>query len=356
MNLTIWVCLGVLAVGLTACGLYGRERLWEKRKLQEVSLGEVLRLRVPADLWVDPDRRQETGDYATFLLARVNSSHLNGTTSYAENMQVTVFAPDMPLERIERSRKRFGFTMLRRWEKDDVVEETKDGRWQWKVTRVMYDKDPVHEPSWQLVLLDREARVMYDWRGFRKQYELETAKKNLRFMAESATVAAERGAFFTARRDWVEAERQGLYAENLVKVERALGFRLEPDVWHVEGPWRYAIDNERPQRFIVARRLGEELRGRPVDFLGPVTRYAIVQNGYLWEDNQGSGGPTLPLELQDGLRREFPEENTNYYYTIQAANLWRPLPDGFLAAMQGKAMEMDRRYQAGKLVVPAEIR
>ena len=70
MSSTTIVCLlGVAAAGLCACGMYRHERVWERMKLTEITLGELGTVRVPAE-W-----------HTTAVEADLKGSGTSGTTS-----------------------------------------------------------------------------------------------------------------------------------------------------------------------------------------------------------------------------------------------------------------------------------
>jgi hypothetical protein len=330
MSVTTLLCLAALAAGLVACGLYGRERVWEKGRLAEQGLGELGRVRLPAELRPDGYEARETGDWAAYGFRRVHDTHLNGQTSYAEALEVTVYAEDFPLGAGE-------------------------GRWEWTVTAEVYERHPVTEPSWRVVLVDRERRVRLEWRGFQKQYRVETAKRNLLFVAEGLALGGDRAAFFAARRDWEPGTWATFYAENRRAVERELGMVLPVGEWREKEGWRYGIDNGRPQRLIAMRRLGADRREAPVDFRGPVTSYSVLP-GHVWQDNQGSGGGLAPREMVEALRGDLGEVGTRTFFVVQTVNLWRAVGASELRSVWARALEMEREYAAGRLVVEAARR
>lgn len=302
----------------------------------DVTLGELGRARIPEEWQASVLEPNVSADSAVFTVKRKNASHWNGYTSYAETLLLTVFAEDLELERIP------GFT---RRPNDDIAEETTGGRWKWKVTREMYDRDPVHEPAWRVRLLDQEKRVLYDWLGYQKQYSMETAKRNIRYLAGGVTLHADRRAFFAARRDWPTDGWRENYAENF----RQLG-DVAVGKWTVSGPWRYAVDRERPQHFILMYRLGTREKDYiPVDFHGPVTKF-LWWDDFLRQDNQGAEGGLLSEELLAPLRGEFPDRGKVYFYSVQKINLWQKRGPINIEEMKRAALSLEKRFRAGTLV------
>lgn len=346
---TVIGLVGIVAAGVFLLGCFRRGAV-----LQEVALGELGRVRVREDLRKTSADPQITPDYAAFAFQRLNDTHLNGYSSYAEDLQITVFAEDLELERIERGTHEFGYASILRGPKDDIVEEATVGTLQWKIMRVVYDRHPVLEPSWRVLLLDRQRRVLFEWRGFQKQYSLEEAKRAVQSMVDSLSLAEGRAAFFAPRRSWsVDTWRQN-YVENVAALEALLG-KTEEGRWRTDGPWRYAIDRERPQRFVLMRLLGATPNPNgPMDFRRPVTRYSFLKE-YLRQDNQGGDGGMLSRDLLEAMRPEFADPEAYYYYSVQTLDLWvRHESIGTeLNEMRAKFERLLKDYEEGLAVGPS---
>ena len=71
---------------------------------------------------------------------------------------------------------------------------------QWRIVKEIYDRDPVHEPSWRVKPLDGGRRVPMHWRTFQSQYSL-AAKRNAQASKESLSVTEGRKGYFASRRD-----------------------------------------------------------------------------------------------------------------------------------------------------------
>jgi len=329
----------LMLLGLTACGFAGKDR----GKIVDASLGSLGSIRLPDKLQADLRDGAEMEDWASFAFRRTNSSHLNGQTSYRELMQITVFAEDLEVERM------IAASGLPPRHKDQIVEEKKSGDIYWKIVRIIYERHPVEEPAWRIDILDLRKRVALDWVGWQKHYSLAEAKQYMEEMLASVTVKDGRAAFFAGLRDW---PAQG-WQENYVKNLRLLGVDMPEGQWRTDGPWRYAIEGERPRRFVLAYRLAVEPKpDGPVSFDGPVTKYIVI-DGYLRQDNQGHDGGILAESLAESLIGQDREESKVHYYSIQTVNLWKENPPGLLDAMKRQALELERQYRAGTLVTPA---
>ena len=214
---TVVGLVGMAVAGVFLLGCFRRERLWA-----EVALGELGRLRTPAELRERPRDPDITQDYAAFTFQRVHDTHLNGQTSYAEELQITVFAEDLELERIERGTHAFGYASILSRPKDDVVEQLTVGHLQWKVTREIYERHPVREPSWRVLALDRERRVLLDWRGFQKKYNLAEAKQHVQSLLDALSLREGRKDFFASRRDWPADSWRQNYDRNVAALGQAV--------------------------------------------------------------------------------------------------------------------------------------
>ena len=90
--------VGVLiavAVGTMACFLFRKSRIWSELKQTQVSLDGLANVTVPADLRYDSEAVRHDGDTAQFRFQRVNDHHLNGMTSYAENLLIIKGHPEL---------------------------------------------------------------------------------------------------------------------------------------------------------------------------------------------------------------------------------------------------------------------
>lgn len=331
MAQTALIILLTALASLTACGLFARERLWANGKSQAVELADLATLRAPEGLRYIPHRKLPNGDSEPYEFERTYKHHLNGTASLAENLTITIHAADRPVEPGE-------------------------GRWQWSVKAETYERDPVVEPSWRVRLLDREANIELDWRGFQKHYTVETAKRNLQWMAETI-VTPNRKAWFQARRDWpTDGWRENL-AHNLPRVQRELAaLGMPPAVegqWTAHGELRYTLDHDRPQHFLLALQLGTEPKlTYPVDMHGPVTQYTFV-DGRLWQHIRNDGG-MLPAPELARLRPEWTEPGNVYYYSIQKLNLWGT-PHASVKELIAQARQLQSRHRAGTLITRAPL-
>lgn len=292
-----------------------------------VALEDVAEVRLPEDLRLDAGRTEHTGDKSTFHFRRVNDTHLNGQTSYAELLSLSLLAEDMPCAE--------GIN----------IEET------------VYERHPVKEPAWRIRITDPKAGVAIDWQGFKKHYTAEKAKAYLYEIRDSVKWKRDRAGHFRSHRDWDVAHRE----RNLQLVAEALAMLGLPPVeegkWTAHGDWRYSIDNERPQRFHLVRVIAHvQLPDGPFRLLTPLTVFRYVRGGW-WQDNQGLGGGIVPKALLAGLTDEMASREQVYFYRIQALQLWKE-HDSVEMAIRDLMREGDHRaeefYQRGAVDGDAE--
>ena len=326
---TVIGMIGVAAAGGILFGILRRERPWQPVALSD--LGQVI---VRSDLRIDPDWERSTGDSTKFEFRRVNDTHINGQTSYAEDMQLTLFAEDLEWERIDPT-----------------------GDVDWKITNEVYERHPVTEPSWRIVHLNREKRAIINWRGFRKHYDLPAAKQYVQRIMDSITITGNRREHFAAHRDWPANTWQQNHTANVVALERIFG-KLPQGQWQSEGIWHFTIDTERPRHFVLIRRIAKTPKpDGPMDFRGPITRFNFVGD-YLRQDNQGSGGGKLPPYLLEPFRKEFDDPTAAYYYSIQTLNLWQPHAsiETEINRMRGEFDKLQLENEAGRLITESPRR
>lgn len=319
--------VGVLGLAvLVASGLARRERLWERMAGEQVALGGFGTIRLPDGLQARPDEDDVAADEAGFVFRRVNRTHWNGQTSYAELLRVTIYAPDAVPDFAAAS--------------------------PWTVMATTYDRDPVHEPAWRILLRDQKRHIQLDWLGYKSHYSLEEAKANLQFLLRNITLREGHAAIFSSHRDWPETGWKQNFDANLAVITATLG-AVPAGRWRTDGPWLYAVDRERPQRLLIAYRLGVRDRAEgPMDFEGPLTRYRFVRGSW-WQDNQGSGGGIIGNALMNGFRSELPDPAKDYYYSVQTLNIWKPVTAAQINAMKQAALASHNELTGGRLLRPS---
>ncbi|MBS1826625.1 MAG: hypothetical protein JST93_15020 [Acidobacteria bacterium] len=267
-----------------------------------VDLDGIAEMQLRADLRLDSRETEQTGDRSTFHFRRVNDTHINGQTSYAEFLTVSLLAEDLPVA------------------ESLTMEET------------VYEQHPVKEPAWRVKLVDAKAGVSLEWMGYRKQYNADHAKEYVREMAAGVRWKKDRAEHFAAHRDWSTSGWAAAYQENLRLLHAALASKGLPAVvagrWTRHGEWRYTIDNERPQRFHLVRAVAHiALPDGPFRLLAPLTYFRYYATRGFWhQDNQGHGGGVLPASVLPGFREEWTNQEHVYFYCVQSLQLWKEYP------------------------------
>ncbi|WP_321471852.1 hypothetical protein [uncultured Paludibaculum sp.] len=322
--------VGVLiavAVGTMACFLFRKSRIWSELKQTQVSLDGLAKVAVPADLRYDSEAVLHDGDTAQFRFQRINDHHLNGMTSYAENLLITIAAPDLDHAVFDAHRQKGHYDAAKVGQPEQT---SKEGPLLWEIFSTTYERDPVKEPAHYVRLTDAAAGVVIGWWGYRKQYTVEQAEANLRFLRSTLSITQGRAAYFERYRDYRTSGRDADLAHNLELLSAALkelGFA--PAVagqWTRHEPWRYTIDNGRPQQFHLVLPIQHmRMPDSPFELKGPLTTFRFVQN-FWWQNNQGRGGGLIPQDSLPGFIEELTDKQEVHFFSIHGLNLWKALP------------------------------
>jgi hypothetical protein len=336
---------------LVAC--FRRERDWSQAKSATAVLDQLLEVTLPEDLRYDARLLEQTPDMVQFTFQRVNDTHLNGMTSYAEALRIQVVAPDCPAETWER--------ILKDWSpfrgRQGPPEIQNEGKVKWESRAGVYERDPVREPSWTLRLIDPEARLVLTWWGYQKQYTLEQARANLSYARGRMVLKQDVLAYLRPHRPWAVESAEATFQANLAALRGALvelGFPpLAQSGWTRHGEWRYLIDQERPRQFQLVRMLGRTPKPDvPVILHGAITQ-ARFQQGRWVQNTQVPGAVEVPAATLPGLTAEFSGPDQVYFYFARAVNLWEAVPGSGLTArlraLVAEGGEMDAAFRAGRM-------
>ncbi|QOY87422.1 hypothetical protein [Paludibaculum fermentans] len=317
-----------VALGTSACFLFRKARNWADLKQTTVDLDGLATVKVPSDLRYDAEPVQRSGDTAQFQFRRVNDTHLNGQTSYAETMVITIAAPDLDRATFEAQRRQGLFDVTKA---SGTGATSTEGPLQWEIFQTVYERDPVKEPAHYLRLTDAEAGIVITWLGYQKQYTVEQARANLKYLRSTITVAPTRAAYFEKLRDYKTNSRTAEAARNLELLSAALKELGFPPAtvgqWTRHGTWRYTIDNGRPQQFQLVLPVNHmRMPDGAFELKGPLTSFKFIQNKYWWQNNQGRGGGLIPQDLLPGLVEEMTDREDVYFFSIHGLNLWKSYP------------------------------
>lgn len=314
--------MGLLGSLLAACT--GASAQWSRQTPVEFALDGIARIALPKGFSALPDRTARTPDYNTYFFEKMYKTHINGTTSYAEELSVVLTAPDFPRARFDEevaSGKMIWFG------KNPGPGDAGESGLRWKVRETIYEKHPVTEPSWEIRVDNRERGVVVVWRGFKKHYTVEEAKNNLAKLVEHMTVNSTLAADFATRRSWTGNSWEQAYAQNLrvaksVLAEKGLSL-VQPDSLASKGMWRFFIDNERPQQLHVIHELvSMTMPDGPFRLTEPVTYYKYMQERW-FQENQGHVSGMLPLKGQSAIAWNFTDRAKVYFFQIKSVDLWK---------------------------------
>ncbi|MGJ5815981.1 hypothetical protein [Paludibaculum fermentans] len=319
-----------VALGTMACFLFRKTRIWSELKQTTIDLDGLATVKVPTDLRYEPEPPHRDGDISRFLFRRVNDTHINGTTSYAETMIIAIAAPDLDRSTFAAQRRKGSFDV----NKPPAPGQTSvEGALQWEIFQTVYEHHPVTEPAHYLRLTDAEAGIVITWLGYQKQYTVEQAKANLKYLRSTIAIGPNRAEYFEKLRDYKTSDRDAERARNLELLSAALKELNFPPVtagqWTNHGAWRYSVDNGRPQRFYLVLPMNHmRMPDGAIDVDGPITTFKFVQNRYWWQNNRGSGGGLIPEEILPGFVEEMTDREDVYFLSIQTINLWKGYPGG----------------------------
>lgn len=319
------IVMGFLSAILAACS--GASAQWARQKQTTHQLDAIATVSLPQKFVFRDNETVQTPDYNSYNFRRTNDSHINGTTSYAEEMTVTVVAPDFPRERFDRVLSEGALSWMGK--SPGLGEAAADGR-RWLMRETVYESHPVKEPSWQVRVDDAKRGLVVTWRGFKKQYTLDDAKTNLSALVSAISVSPTIADDFATRRSWARTGWETAYAVNSRVAATVLAeFKLAlpgADAMTREGKWRVYLDDQRPQQLHIAHELAIlTLPEGPFRLTEKVTYYHYMQQRWV-QENQGKESDMLPAGGQRLMAPEFEEQSKKYFYQIRAVDMWRTYP------------------------------
>lgn len=302
----------------------GASAQWTRQKQTPHQLDAVATVSLPQKFIADGYEPERTPDRADYRFRRVNDTHINGQTSYAEDLTITVVAPDLPPARFDRMLRIGEIAGMGRT--PGLGEPDAEAR-RWLVRETVYEQHPVTEPSWLVRVDDAKRGIVLTWRGFKKQYTLEEAKLNLTTLIAAVSLSPAIADEFAKRRSWARSGWEPAYAVNSGVAAAVLNeFKLTlpaSDSMTRNGRWRIYLDDERPQQLHVVHELAAlTLPDGPFRITEPVTYYKYMQQRWI-QDNQGELSDRLPANGQLLMAPEFTDTAKVYFYQMKAVDMWR---------------------------------
>lgn len=338
--------MGLVSFIIAACT--GASSNWARQKQTSHQLGNVASLSLPAKFFSRNDEDEQTPDYSSHYYRKTNDTHINGQTSYAEEMTVTVVAPDLPPDRFDRLLATGELAGFGR--NPGLGEADADGR-RWLVREVVYERHPVTEPSWQVRVDDQKRGLVIQWRGFRKHYTLEQAKTNLTELLASITISPALADDFAKRRSWARSGWEAAFAANSAAAKTVLGeFKLElpaSGAMTQSGKWRLYLDDLRPQQLHIVHELAAlTLPDGPFRIIKPVTYFKYMQQRWV-QENQGQESDKLPEGGKKLISSDLRDTTKIYFYQMTAIDMWKTYAgDEFAPELRKTLRSMIAKHEA----------
>lgn len=314
--------MGLFATFWAACT--GASAQWARQKQTAHQLDAIATVSLPQKFITDGYEPERTPDRVDYRYRRVNDTHINGMTSYAEELTISMIAPDLPAVRFDRILRIGEIAGMNR--NPGLGEADADGR-RWIVREVTYERHPVTEPSWLVRVDDNKRGIVLTWRGFKKQYTLDEAKLNLTALVSSIAVSPTIADYFATRRSWQRSGWETAYTVNSRVAAAVLAeFKLNlpaTDSMARQDKWRLYLDDERPQQLHVVHELAAlTVPDGPFRTTEPVTFYKYMQQRWI-QENQGKESDLLAENGQLLMAPEFSDTGKVYFYQMKAVDLWR---------------------------------
>jgi hypothetical protein len=325
---------------------------WEKQKETVVDFGSG-RIRLPRDFRFDPGKTEREPDSIRLYFSRVNDTHLNGQTSYAEGLVVTYLSPRLDDPEFQRRLQQAAYDAMSLRHPERIEH---DGSLEWQSGSGLYDRNPVHEPAVMVRLIDRQRRVVLGWYGYQKRYTVEQAKANLRRALQSLEFEPgldDRFADYEKWRgnDWMEAyfENNKLLIAALQKFGLELpfqGYIGSVSSWESKGEWSVAIDGERPASLHLVRQVGVLPASSTIP-AAPVTCFRIESGE--WKQHAGPGAEAISSDLRRSFADALKDKSKTYVFRVYRFNYWQELPkDGNGSAEWIEQSREDSAKDVGK--------
>ncbi|MGV3707958.1 MAG: hypothetical protein ACO1Q7_03890 [Gemmatimonas sp.] len=339
------LAMGFLSSIIAACT--GASSVWARQPLVKHNLDAVATVSLPNEFRERTEDAEKTPDFLMYHFRKMYKTHINGQTSWAEDLNIHLFSPDYPRARFDSDLAEGRVTGFGR----NPGAGTPDAKgMRWLVQEITYERHPVIEPSWNVRVDIPERGLVVGWRGFKKQYTLEQAKTNLTTFIESMTMTGDLRADFATRRSWPDAGWESSFQANVQAAQAVLvekGLKLNPaDSLFKSGKWRVFLDSERPQRLHIVHELTNiVLPDGPFRLSEKVTYFKILQGNW-WQDNQGQESGKLPRKGELALAPEFTDRERVYFYQIQSLDMWKAYtgPTEFADALRALMKKMESEH------------
>lgn len=264
-------------------------------------------LELNKDFRYDARRTERDPDSVRFTFTRVNDTHMNGQTSYAETVVLSQIHPNLPESEFRAYLNRGRYDAL--YTKQPWSIEM-DGPLELQVSSTTYERHPVTEPAIVLRLIDKQNHRVLSWYGYAKRYKLADARQHVKAIYASLSVDPvlyTRFADYTAWQGngWMDAWFAN--KDSLIAALRAFHLDLpfqqyigDTSSWQSGGKLFAAIDGERPSYLHVVQ-LADSGACSTLDDIAP--------------------------PLRESFRQLFPKQVLPPCFRVHKLNLWQKMAD-----------------------------
>jgi hypothetical protein len=242
-----------------------------------------------------------------FMFTLVNDTHINGQTSYAENLMVSHLAPSLSEPDFRKLLNKGQFDVLSTKTPYSIE---MDGNLEFQISSTIYERHPVTQPAILVRLIDYPNRRVIGWYGYTKHYKPAKAKEYLKQVLASVTLdPAVLDARFADYEKWKGNDWMGAYFDNQKLLAPALdtiGFETpfhqfigDVSTWQSKGNLHLAIDGERPAYLHLVEVTGDQ----PCATINDISP-----------------------DLRPGFKKIFEKQGLPTCFKVHKFNFWLPQP------------------------------
>lgn len=250
------------------------------------------------------DQTDREPTHLQFHFTLVNDTHLNGQTSYAEHLTLSV--PAQPC--------RFPLQAT------SAIQTVSEGSVAFQYAAAQYDRDPVHEPAIVACLTNHAKSRTLSWYGFAKRYKPEAAKQYLMRIDASLEVDSIPNTRWEDYKKWGGNGWMEAYFANKPKLIAALEAQgldlpLQPYIgalstWQRKDGVSVAIDGERPAHLHFVQTVATN----------PTTTLRFEAGRW-----RQSGAVHISADLLPEFAEKL-DKKQRHNFRVCRFNLWQPLP------------------------------
>jgi len=205
------------------------------------------------DFRFEPREIQREPDSARFAFTRVNDTHMNGQTSYAEKLVISHLAPDLDLQAFRKLLNSSHYDALPTKQPYSIEQED---NLEFQISSTQYERHPVSERAIVIRLIDFPNRRVIGWYGYAKRFKVPEAKAYLKQILTTLTIDKQIDTRFPDYKKWEGNDWMEAYFNNRDRFAEALDIlglttpsqQYIGDVsnWESKDNWHVAVDGDRP--------------------------------------------------------------------------------------------------------------